>query len=162
MLRSYLKRGFLFLALVGLLNVQVACGTILHPERKGQEAGRIDPAIAILDGVGLLFFFIPGVIAYAVDFSNGTIYLPPEELEGSDGNQTSSLEEVPEELKTIDGEEMVAIQVDRQKLRNKAYIERVIKERTGRNVDLDDEHVDVQSADGNAPFAFRAESTRSE
>lgn len=52
------------------------CGTIMHPERKGQVSGRIDPAIAVLDGIGLLFFFVPGVIAFAVDFSNGTIYLP--------------------------------------------------------------------------------------
>lgn len=52
------------------------CGTILHPDRKGQIDGRIDPAIAVLDAVGLLFFLIPGVIAFAVDFSNGTIYLP--------------------------------------------------------------------------------------
>lgn len=52
------------------------CGTILHPERKGQVDGRIDPSIAVLDGIGLLFFLIPGVIAFAVDFSNGTIYLP--------------------------------------------------------------------------------------
>ena len=53
-----------------------ACGTILYPERNGQKAGQIDPAIAILDGVGLLFFIIPGVIAFAVDFSNHSIYLP--------------------------------------------------------------------------------------
>ncbi len=52
------------------------CGTIIHPERKGQKDGRIDPGIAVLDGIGLLFFIIPGVIAFAVDFSNGTIYLP--------------------------------------------------------------------------------------
>ena len=55
------------------------CGTILHPERKGQPAGQIDWKIAALDGLGLLFFFIPGVIAFAVDFNNGTIYLPPGE-----------------------------------------------------------------------------------
>lgn len=29
-----------------------------------------------MDGVGLLFFIIPGVIAFAVDFSNHSIYLP--------------------------------------------------------------------------------------
>jgi hypothetical protein len=62
----------------------ISCGTILHPERKGQTSGRIDPAIAVLDAVGLLFFIIPGVIAFAVDFSNGTIYLP--------GTSTSSLD----------------------------------------------------------------------
>jgi len=52
------------------------CGTILYPERKGQEDGRIDPGIAVLDGLGLLFFIIPGVIAFAVDFTTGAIYLP--------------------------------------------------------------------------------------
>ncbi|MBE0402226.1 hypothetical protein [Halomonas citrativorans] len=52
------------------------CGTLFHPERKGQLSGQIDPVVAIANGVGLLFFIVPGVIAYAVDFSNGTIYLP--------------------------------------------------------------------------------------
>jgi hypothetical protein len=54
----------------------VGCGTLMYPERRGQRGGRIDAGVAVLDGVGLLFFIIPGVIAYAVDFSNGTIYLP--------------------------------------------------------------------------------------
>ncbi len=36
----------------------------------------MDIGVVLLDGIGLLFFIIPGVIAYAVDFSNGTIYLP--------------------------------------------------------------------------------------
>ena len=53
-----------------------SCGTIMYPERKGQSAGQIDPQIAILNGVGTLLFFIPGVIAFAVDFNNGAIYLP--------------------------------------------------------------------------------------
>lgn len=53
-----------------------SCGTVLYPERQGQRAGRIDPGVAVLDGIGLLFFIIPGVIAFAVDFSNHTIYLP--------------------------------------------------------------------------------------
>lgn len=74
---------------LGLVAQLTACGTILHPERKGQRSGSIDPKIAIFDAIGLLFFLIPGVIAFAVDFSNGTIYLPggrraslsPQELE---------------------------------------------------------------------------------
>src|SRR5580698_7330540 len=52
------------------------CGTLLYPERRGQVAGRLDAGVVILDAVGLLFFIIPGVIAFAVDFSNGSIYLP--------------------------------------------------------------------------------------
>ena len=55
------------------------CGTIFYPERKGQPAGPIDWKIVALDGIGLLFFFVPGVIAFAVDFNNGAIYLPPGE-----------------------------------------------------------------------------------
>jgi hypothetical protein len=53
----------------------VSCGTIMYPERNGQKAGQIDPLVAVLDGVGLLFFLLPGVIAFAVDFNNHSIYL---------------------------------------------------------------------------------------
>ncbi|MDP5291340.1 hypothetical protein Q9290_03400 [Oceanimonas sp. CHS3-5] len=71
------KQKTLALALAGVITTQLAaCGTIFYPERKGQKSGRIDPVVAIADGVGLLFFLVPGVIAFAVDFSNGTIYLP--------------------------------------------------------------------------------------
>ena len=60
-----------------VLVVQLAgCGTLMYPERKGQKGGRIDVGIVVLDGIGLLAFLIPGIIAYAVDFSNGAIYLP--------------------------------------------------------------------------------------
>ena len=70
-------RKFISLSLVAVTLANIAaCGTIIYPERRGQAGGRIDPAIAILDGTGLLFFIIPGVIAFAVDFSNGSIYLP--------------------------------------------------------------------------------------
>lgn len=66
-----------YVAICGVLIFQlIGCGTILYPERKGQKSGRIDIGIALLDGVGLFLFLIPGIIAYAVDFNNGTIYLP--------------------------------------------------------------------------------------
>ncbi|WP_417665941.1 hypothetical protein [Pseudidiomarina sp.] len=63
-----------------------ACGTILYPERKGQTSGRIDAGVAALNGIGLLFFLVPGVIAFAVDFSNGTIYLPNSAATGDDSD----------------------------------------------------------------------------
>lgn len=67
----------LYVLVCAVLVVQLTgCGTLLYPERRGQKAGHIDVGVALLDGIGLLFFLIPGVIAYAVDFSNGTIYLP--------------------------------------------------------------------------------------
>lgn len=72
-----LQRKSLALLLAGTLTTQLAaCGTVFYPERKGQISGRIDPVVAIANGVGLLFFIVPGVIAFAVDFTTGAIYLP--------------------------------------------------------------------------------------
>lgn len=72
-------------ALIACLTLSLAgCGTLFYPERKGQLPGRIDPGVAIADGIGLLFFILPGVIAYAIDFSNNTIYLPSEAGVGID------------------------------------------------------------------------------
>jgi hypothetical protein len=62
----------------------ISCGTLMYPERRGQHGGRIDPAVAMLDGVGLLVFIFPGLIAYAIDFSTGAIYLPGTRESGSD------------------------------------------------------------------------------
>lgn len=74
---SPFKKKSLALLLAGVMTSQLAgCGTVFYPERKGQQGGSIDPVVAIANGVGLLFFIIPGVIAFAIDFSNGAIYLP--------------------------------------------------------------------------------------
>lgn len=63
--------------IIGMLSFQmVSCGTLLYPERRNQTAGRLDVGVVLLDAVGLLFFLIPGIIAFAVDFSSGAIYLP--------------------------------------------------------------------------------------
>lgn len=78
-------------ALSAALSPLSGCGTILYPERRGQSAGQLDPAVVILDGIGLLFFFVPGVIAFAVDFNNGTIYLP--------GTQGASTNDQTEEVR---------------------------------------------------------------
>jgi hypothetical protein len=60
--------------LVLALLVQTGCGTIMYPNRRGQTGGRLDVGVVVLDAVGLLFFILPGVIAFAVDFSDGAIY----------------------------------------------------------------------------------------
>lgn len=98
--------------------VTTACGTILYPERRGQTSGRIDPAVAVLDGVGLLFFIIPGVIAFAVDFADGAIYLP----------STSAKADFDiDKAKEVDtGDEHL----------NAAKIRRVIKQHTGKSIAL--------------------------
>ena len=54
-----------------------SCGTIIYPDRVNQkERGGLDPVVIILDGIGLFFFVIPGVVAFAVDFVTGAIYFP--------------------------------------------------------------------------------------
>jgi hypothetical protein len=63
---------------IGLAFFLASCGTLLYPERRGQPAGRLDVGVVALDGVGLLVFILPGVIAFVVDFTTGAIYLPPE------------------------------------------------------------------------------------
>jgi hypothetical protein len=71
------RRRFLLASLSGLgIFLGAGCGTVLHPERRGQPGGPLDWKIVALDAVGLLFFFVPGVIAFAVDFATGAIYLP--------------------------------------------------------------------------------------
>lgn len=72
----------------------VGCGTILHPERRGQDAGPLDWKIVGLDALGLLFFFVPGVIAFAVDFGTGAIYLPADQC-------AETAERVGDDLATV-------------------------------------------------------------
>ena len=74
------RRTMIRAACAMLLAPLAGCGMILHPERRNQPTGGgLDWSIVALDGLGLLLFFIPGVIAFAVDFATGAIYLPPEQ-----------------------------------------------------------------------------------
>jgi hypothetical protein len=73
------RRAFLLVGLASGICGSAGCGTILYPERRGQPAGTLDCGVILLDGLGLLLFFLPGVIAFAVDFSTGAIYLPEGE-----------------------------------------------------------------------------------
>ena len=109
---------FIYVLICSVLVFQlVGCGTIMYPERKGQKGGRIDVGVAVLDGIGLLFFFIPGIIAYAVDFNNGTIYLP--------GGLLSSLE--------INNIKEVKFDPKHTSI---AVIEKIIENETGYDVNL--------------------------
>ncbi|WP_425531232.1 hypothetical protein [Chromohalobacter sarecensis] len=113
------RRWMAALTIVATTTTLAGCGTVFYPERKGQPSGRVDPAVAIADGVGLLFYIIPGVIAYAIDFSNGTIYLPSR-----DTAQVDTLH-FKDELDT-------------------QTLESVLAERTGESVPLDDELVRIE------------------
>ncbi len=78
MKHSLLGRKLVTVLLCAALLPQIAsCGTIIYPERQNaRHSGQIDIAVALMDGIGLLIFIIPGVVAFAVDFHTGAIYLP--------------------------------------------------------------------------------------
>lgn len=110
-----------------------SCGTIIYPRRVNQwERGGIDPAIVILDGIGLFFFVIPGLIAFAVDFGTGAIFYP----EGKDYNDPERT--IFDQWKD---EAWETGKIDQQ------AIERFIAEKTGRSIKLDEETVLVQKLD---------------
>jgi len=102
----------------------LGCGTILYPDRRGQRAGEVDVGIVLLDAVGLLFFFVPGVVAFAVDFSTGAIYLPK--------GQKSKL------LNTTGPDRSAAIELERIPLagRDLESVEASLREHRGLDLDL--------------------------
>ena len=117
---KWLKGSIIF-----AMSLQLAsCGTIMHPERKGQRDGRLDIGIVLLDGIGLLFFIIPGVIAYAVDFSNGTIYLPGSRMAKA----------------SIDGSGIKAVKFDRKDY-TPELLQKIIREETGYDLRWRDERL---------------------
>ncbi len=122
----------LLVAVVLLLHV-VGCGTVIYPERRGQKAGRIDVGIAVLDGLGLLLFLIPGVIAFAVDFSTGAIYLPS-------GKSSHA--------QNCENEDIVVVKVPPGEL-NLAKLDEVLSAYTGERVDLQSNALQISEADEN-------------
>lgn len=118
--RKLTRRDFVQAGAAGTLGLASGCGTIFYPERRGQPAGDLDWKIVALDALGLLFFFIPGIIAFAVDFSTGAIYLPPEYY-GADGppdpDQPLAAVQVPRDELTPQRLEQVVSQHARRDVR---------------------------------------------
>lgn len=143
------KKPFTAIAVSLLIFTMVAnltaCGTILHPERKGQRNGNIDAGIAVLDAVGLLFFIIPGVIAFAVDFTNGTIYLPHGHSSGLDDHRKYTEIHINNKLDI-------------------AAVEGIFRTQTGTSIDLHQPDVEVvkleSHADLDTQFAMFENSNR--
>ena len=112
----------------------VSCGTILYPERRGQPAGRLDAGVVVMDGLLLLLFFIPGVVAFVVDFSTGAIYLPPD-CYGDAGPAKFD----PKTWRRVDVEPADL---------TPSRIESVVREQTGRDVRLEPGAYEVQELRG--------------
>ena len=81
------RRPFKQAVAMVLLSSMIAtsgCGFLLYPERKGQQNEGIDPVIAVLDAAGLLIHPVLGIVAFAVDITNGTLFLAPGEKSAID------------------------------------------------------------------------------
>ena len=105
--------------LVATLFTQLtACGTLFYPERRGQIEGRIDPAVAGLNAIGILFYVLPGLIAFGIDFATGAIYLP--------GRLTSHVD--PQKLENL---------VDANGQIDRAKLKALIEQQTGHSLPLD-------------------------
>lgn len=117
------KKSILSLCLATYIFNAAGCGVLLYPERQGQEGGKIDPVVALLDGVGLLLYLVPGLIAFAVDFHQGTIYLPDSSVSDAGGNLTEG------RTVKVDGP------------MTKENIEAALQAETGLKIDLSDENI---------------------
>lgn len=142
--RTCLRREVLLRLLLGSLPLAslTGCGTILYPERRGQPGGPIDWKVVALDGIFLLLFVIPGVVAFAVDFSSGAIYLPTH-CEG-----TTSVSRSGEPLRKID--------VPRSEL-SAAGIEAAVSKAVGRAIRLVKGEYATEELDSVENFAPAAE-----
>ena len=66
-------KKFLVLIVAVLFFGVSSCGTIIK-NSKGGKTNELDVNIVLLDAIGLLFLIVPGLVAYAIDFGNRTIY----------------------------------------------------------------------------------------
>lgn len=103
-----MRRPLLIITMLAFTLQATGCGTIIYPERRGQPAGKIDTQVAILNGLGLLLFIVPGVIAFAVDFSTGAIYLPGGKKAAVPGDGVRVVLADPDQLGNADIERIVA------------------------------------------------------
>lgn len=112
--KKVLFAGTSLLIVLALMICTASCGTIIYPERRGQTSGRIDAGVAVMDGVGLLIFLVPGVVAFAVDFATGAIYLPSRssrlDLSPTDFQDARVLQNEPTSLHRLEIEALVAQQ----------------------------------------------------
>jgi len=122
------RRSFLRIVAHGAATVLVAagassCGTLLYPDRRGQPRGQLDLGVIALDAIGLIFFIVPGLIAFAVDFSTGAIYLPPPAY-------------LPQASRRRSAPDLTRVEVAREEL-TRERIEAVVERHTGQPVTLE-------------------------
>jgi hypothetical protein len=77
-----------------------------------------------------VLFFVPGVIAFAVDFATGAIYLPPDYYGKAERDKRGS-------------EKLTTLQVPHGKA-DREHIEHVVSQHVGQNISLADGEVETR------------------
>ena len=123
--RKKILKTLAYLVIGCLLFQTASCGFILYPERRGRgpRVGRIDPGVAVLDSLLLLVFIVPGVVALAVDFTTGAIYV---------ANEGDSIN--PPDAEVVDNE---------TKNNDVATLERILSDKNGRPIHLNPDQIKV-------------------
>lgn len=120
--------------------VATGCGSLLHRERCGHpHSHQLDWKIVAMNGLGLILFFVPGVVAFAVDFYTGAIYLPPEHVhppygalpKAAESQLTSTEHQAPQQ--TSDAFRRVVLTGKQLEL---ADIEKAVSEEIGQSFSL--------------------------
>lgn len=98
------KLTVLFLS-VCVLSLQ-ACGTLIKRDQIGKaHSKKLDLPIVALNAIGLVLFIVPGVVAFTVDYLNGTLYLPY-------GKITKLESSSPEAIKDVLAKNNIDVSVD--------------------------------------------------
>lgn len=71
-----MKRSLVLFVAACLLTMQ-SCGTIFKSNQAGKmHSSKLDISIVLLDALGLVLFIVPGIVAFTIDYLNGTLFLP--------------------------------------------------------------------------------------
>ena len=139
------RRTFVLQALSvgGVISIN-GCGSVLYPERVRTHHSRdIDWRVVALDGLGLILFFVPGVIAFVVDFYTGAIYLPPQRAASYRPPASDPLQATAQPPDgTLSEGHFEKVSVPAETL-NQATIETTVARHTGKKVSLEDESARV-------------------
>jgi len=102
------KKLTVLVVLLCFLTLQ-ACGTLLKREQIGKaHSNNLDIGIVALDALGLILFIVPGVMAFTVDYLNGTLYLP--------NGKTAKLESTsPEALQKVLAKNNIKVSLEQLK-----------------------------------------------
>ena len=128
------RRQFAFGAVAaGATSMLSACGTLMYPERKNRpHSNVVNRKVLWCDIIGIVLFGIFGIIGMAIDFQNGTMYLPR-------GHASTGRQNLRQRIAARLGrsQDLIVVQLPADQRSIEDY-ERVASEHFGRTISLSD------------------------